>query len=161
MLKDNNPIEILDHPPTPQELADIYMRSEENDPRSLLYNRVSVRPKIPVFKLLLYICLTAGFGVAGYIAAHNLWGKIWLAVICAVAAALLILLLLAKYILIAIVKTYQATAPTRVRNRCRYEPSCSAYMILAVEKYGFLKGFKKGLKRWKGCKPPNGGFDLP
>jgi putative component of membrane protein insertase Oxa1/YidC/SpoIIIJ protein YidD len=34
-------------------------------------------------------------------------------------------------------------------------------MLLAIEKYGLIKGVTKGLKRiWK-CKHPNGGVDYP
>jgi putative component of membrane protein insertase Oxa1/YidC/SpoIIIJ protein YidD len=34
-------------------------------------------------------------------------------------------------------------------------------MLLAIEKYGLIKGIIKGLKRiWK-CKYPNGGLDYP
>ncbi|MBR4863272.1 MAG: membrane protein insertion efficiency factor YidD [Oscillospiraceae bacterium] len=59
------------------------------------------------------------------------------------------------------VETYQAVAPAKTRERCRYEPSCSVYMLQALKKYGFLPGLKKGLKRWRSCKPPNGGIDPP
>lgn len=137
------------------------MRSEENDPRSLFYKRVSARPKIPFFKLILFATLVIGIPIILGVGFYYLFDKFLLALICAVLFCFFIFLLLAKHILIAAITTYQATAPLKVRNRCRYEPSCSAYMILAVEKYGFWKGFKKGLRRWKGCKPPNGGFDLP
>ncbi|MBR2309265.1 MAG: hypothetical protein IKA47_01860 [Oscillospiraceae bacterium] len=30
-----------------------------------------------------------------------------------------------------------------------------------MEKHGFWQGFPKGLKRWRSCNPPNGGFNLP
>ena len=83
------------------------------------------------------------------------------AVVAAMGVLLMTLLIFAKSIAIWSVKIYQALAPQKVRMRCRYEPSCSMYMILCLEKYGFLKGMKKGLKRWGGCKPPNGGYDWP
>jgi len=38
-------------------------------------------------------------------------------------------------ILITLVRFYQSIAPQFVRDRCRFEPSCSNYAILAFEKY--------------------------
>ena len=157
----DNQTEHLDHPPSPEELAEIYMRAEAKDPRSLLYERVLVRPKIPVFRFGIFILLFLGFGTITYMGIGHLYRKQWLALLCTVVIEALLIVLLAKPLLIALVKTYQALASTKVRNRCRYEPSCSAYMILAVEKYGFWHGFCKGMKRWRSCKPPNGGYDLP
>ncbi len=66
-----------------------------------------------------------------------------------------------KRFAIGCVLMYKAYAPMKVRERCRFEPSCSTYMILAIEKYGLIKGFIKGIKRIKRCKPPNGGVDYP
>ena len=43
---------------------------------------------------------------------------------------------------------------------CRFEPSCSVYMMQAVEKYGILRGVWMGLKRLSHCHPFNpGGWD--
>ncbi len=66
-----------------------------------------------------------------------------------------------KKILILIAHLYQKTAPKRIRNSCRFEPSCSEYMILSLNKYGVWKGLSKGLGRLKRCKIPNGGIDYP
>ena len=63
-------------------------------------------------------------------------------------------------ILITIVKFYQKFISIYLGKRCRFYPSCSQYMIDAVEKYGFLKGFFKGIKRILRCHPLNpGGID--
>ena len=153
--------EHLDHPPTPEELVELYMRAEENDPRSLAYKRTLERPKVPVFQLLIYSLMVIGAGMAAYFGAMAVLESIAAAVLFLVAGACVMGLLLAKPILFALIKTYQALAPVRVRERCRFEPSCSVYMMMAVEKYGFFKGFKKGMKRWRSCKPPNGGHDYP
>ena len=120
-----------------------------------------VRPKWAVAQLLLYLLLLCGVGALAHMGLLHTLHLPWLAVTGAVVLPLLAVLLLAKPLLITLVKTYQALAPAKVRRRCRYEPSCSAYMILAVEKYGVWKGLVKGLKRWKGCKPPRGGYDMP
>ncbi|MCQ9618362.1 membrane protein insertion efficiency factor YidD [Paenalcaligenes niemegkensis] len=60
-----------------------------------------------------------------------------------------------------IVNAYRKLAPQRVRQSCRFEPSCSEYCLLAVEKHGFWKGWKMTIKRLIQCKPPQGGTDWP
>ena len=43
---------------------------------------------------------------------------------------------------------------------CIYTPTCSAYMLEAVEKYGLIKGSAMGIKRLARCVPwKKGGFD--
>lgn len=60
-----------------------------------------------------------------------------------------------------IVHVYQHFAPEGLRLRCVYEPSCSEYMILAIEKYGCIRGLWKGVRRLRRCHPPNHGEDYP
>ncbi len=43
---------------------------------------------------------------------------------------------------------------------CKYYPTCSEYTKQAIKKYGFLKGFIKGFKRFLKCNPfSKGGYD--
>ena len=43
---------------------------------------------------------------------------------------------------------------------CRFEPTCSVYMMQAVEKYGALRGMWLGVRRLGRCHPFNpGGWD--
>ncbi len=43
---------------------------------------------------------------------------------------------------------------------CRFEPSCSVYMMQAVAKYGVLRGLWMGLRRLSHCHPFHpGGWD--
>ncbi len=62
---------------------------------------------------------------------------------------------------IKVIKLYQRLAPQKIRDACRFEPTCSNYAILALQKYGFWKGWKMALNRLGRCKYPNGGEDLP
>ncbi len=63
--------------------------------------------------------------------------------------------------IIVLVKYYQKVAPISLRQSCRFTPSCSEYMILAVRKYGVLRGIPKGIFRVLRCHVPNGGYDYP
>jgi putative membrane protein insertion efficiency factor len=56
---------------------------------------------------------------------------------------------------------YKAFAPKSIRKECRFVPTCSTYMIMAIKKYGLIIGVYKGIKRIMRCKPPNGGVDYP
>ena len=66
-----------------------------------------------------------------------------------------------KRILIFTVYLYQRFAPESIRSSCRFTPSCSQYMIIAIEKYGVIIGVIKGLRRLSRCHAPNGGHDYP
>ena len=66
-----------------------------------------------------------------------------------------------RAIIIMLVRLYQHTAPPRLRRSCRFEPSCSEYMILSIQKFGVLVGIKRGINRLMHCRPPHGGVDNP
>ena len=43
---------------------------------------------------------------------------------------------------------------------CKFYPSCSEYMMQAIEKYGCIKGIFLGIKRLLRCHPfAKGGYD--
>ena len=67
-----------------------------------------------------------------------------------------------KYILIHFIKIYQRFKPKKWRGCCIYEPTCSEYGILALKKFGLLKGISVTFKRIKRCDHKHkGGTDLP
>ena len=68
-----------------------------------------------------------------------------------------------KVFFILVLKFYKiAISPFfyAVGVRCKFEPSCSKYMIQAIEKYGSIKGIYLGTKRFLRCNPfSKGGYD--
>ena len=62
--------------------------------------------------------------------------------------------------LIIMVRAYQLGISPYIGAHCRYTPTCSAYFIEAVEKYGALKGGFLAVKRILRCHPfHKGGYD--
>jgi putative membrane protein insertion efficiency factor len=68
----------------------------------------------------------------------------------------------ASYSLILLVRGYQFILGPFLGGRCRFQPSCSQYMILAIRKHGPVFGTCKGIWRICRCHPWNeGGYDPP
>ena len=65
-----------------------------------------------------------------------------------------------KRVLLAPIRAYQRRiSPSRPR-RCRYEPTCSAYAVEAIERHGAARGFLLAAWRLLRCNPfSHGGFD--
>ena len=64
--------------------------------------------------------------------------------------------------LIFAVRLYQVTLSPIFGRQCRFRPTCSHYMIEAVEKYGAIRGGLKGAWRIVRCNPfCKGGWDPP
>lgn len=62
--------------------------------------------------------------------------------------------------LIALVRAYQTVLSPVFGDCCRFTPSCSEYMIEAIELHGALKGTWLGVKRILRCHPwGRKGFD--
>ena len=63
-------------------------------------------------------------------------------------------------ITIALVRFYQLAVSPFFGTNCRYTPTCSAYAIEAIGKYGALKGVWMAIKRISRCRPGGGhGWD--
>ncbi|MBN1856409.1 MAG: membrane protein insertion efficiency factor YidD [Dehalococcoidia bacterium] len=56
-------------------------------------------------------------------------------------------------LVVAAIRTYQRTVSEVTPHRCRFQPTCSEYMLEAVERYGVAKGVWLGLKRLVRCHP--------
>ena len=63
-------------------------------------------------------------------------------------------------LLIFMVMLYRVTLGRMMGGHCRFQPSCSQYMLDAVEKHGPIKGAWRGIKRIARCHPFGGsGYD--
>ena len=62
--------------------------------------------------------------------------------------------------IVGLVRFYQIAISPWMGSSCRYSPTCSQYMIEAVNEWGPLKGFWLGIKRIGRCHPWGGdGYD--
>ncbi len=68
---------------------------------------------------------------------------------------------LIKKVLIFLIRTYQVTiSPRFSHGSCRYTPTCSQYMLEAIEIHGVFKGCLLGIWRIMRCNPfSKGGWD--
>lgn len=134
---------------------------DERDPRSSAYVRVLERPPVHWGRVFAWTVLPFVFTAAllGLAYSLGLSEKACL-VFGAVLLALYGLACLKRGIIGAI-RIYQRYAPACLRNKCRFEPSCSQYMILSLEKYGLIRGLRKGVDRLRRCNVHGGGFDDP
>lgn len=65
-----------------------------------------------------------------------------------------------KKSLLWLIKFYQKYISPLSRPHCRYYPTCSNYMLQAIEKHGPLAGLVMGIARILRCNPfVRGGFD--
>ena len=64
--------------------------------------------------------------------------------------------------LIGAIRLYQITISPILGPACRFEPSCSRYMVASLRKYGLRRGFARGMGRFLRCHPWDpGGYDPP
>ena len=150
-----------------EQLADLQaigaslFEEDASDPRSWNYNRQLIRPAISWMRILAFVALACvGMLVIYHLLVTFSVPQIYACCIC-VACVLILILVCLKRILICFIQIYQRYAPASIRNKCRFEPSCSQYMILSLQKYGTWRGLKKGINRLKRCNAEDGGFDYP
>ena len=65
-----------------------------------------------------------------------------------------------RQIVILPLRFYKRAISPFLPSACRYYPTCSEYMLNAVEKYGVVKGMRLGIGRLLRCHPfHEGGYD--
>lgn len=65
-------------------------------------------------------------------------------------------------VLIDLLLFYQKAISPHLKCTCKYYPTCSEYSILAINKFGCLKGIIKTAYRLIRCNPfSSGGIDFP
>ena len=66
----------------------------------------------------------------------------------------------AAFLVVLAIRIYQVLLSPMLPAACRYQPSCSAYAVEAVERYGALRGGWMAAKRIGRCHPFRpGGYD--
>src|SRR5204863_524007 len=59
-----------------------------------------------------------------------------------------------------VLRMYERWVSPMLPSACRYDPTCSEYMIEAIGRYGVMRGVGKGFLRVLRCHPfHEGGFD--
>lgn len=61
---------------------------------------------------------------------------------------------------IILLRLYRKLAPSALRCRCVFDPSCSHYSELALRQHGLLKGIQLTCQRLARCKSGAGGIDF-
>ncbi|WP_075573098.1 membrane protein insertion efficiency factor YidD [Colibacter massiliensis] len=65
-----------------------------------------------------------------------------------------------RHIFIFFIRLYQMCISPLSLPRCRFYPTCSAYAVEALQKYGVIKGITLSVKRILKCHPfHKGGYD--
>jgi len=68
---------------------------------------------------------------------------------------------LPRALAVAPVRFYQVAISPALPRRCKYYPSCSAYAVTAIRRYGILKGLVLAAWRLLRCNPwSHGGVDF-
>lgn len=63
-------------------------------------------------------------------------------------------------VLLLTLRGYKKWISPLLGERCRFYPTCSEYMYMAITKYGIVKGIAMGLYRILRCNPLcKGGYD--
>lgn len=134
-----------------QKAISIFMTEQEKSRREIV--RPDINPIHGIIKIAAVIC---SFCIVCFVL--NIFH---ISPIYGLLLILFFVLIYAKRTILWMILLYQKFAPEHIRQSCVFEPSCSDYMILAINKYGLLKGMKKGAERLIRCHPPNGGRDDP
>jgi putative membrane protein insertion efficiency factor len=62
-----------------------------------------------------------------------------------------------QWVVIAALRIYKLCISPWLPSNCRFYPTCSEYMLQAVQKYGALRGIWMGIQRLAKCHPFHAG----
>ncbi len=123
------------------------------------------RPEVSLAKGMIPIIFFIVSFIILFLCSHKIAGFLFISEITfkfiLIGVFLIFALIFLKKIIIWSILVYQKFAPSKIRLLCRFEPSCSEYMKIAIQKYGIFYGIYKGIKRLLRCHYPNGGKDYP
>lgn len=139
---------------TDEEIIEAFRNKRKDD-----LKKAVIRPKFGLYKEMLQIVAFSTLIVLAIVFGSSL--QLWQFTILLTIVILLFLITQTKNIILLMIFLYQRFAPKTIRAACLFTPSCSEYMRISVQKYGVFKGVKKGFRRLKRCRPPNGGLDEP
>lgn len=61
---------------------------------------------------------------------------------------------------VGMIRFYQSAISPLLPAACRFEPSCSQYTLIAIQRFGLVKGSFMGMGRISRCHPfHEGGYD--
>ena len=136
---------------------EIYEEEQKSNKRIIIRPEINSKKEIIsiIYKAIVFVLLSIIT-----ISLSLLFNSI-LALIIGIIVVLIFVCLTIKKSIVSLVLLYQKFAPESLREACLFEPSCSDYMLLAIDKYGVIEGVIKGIKRLCRCHQPNGGKDYP
>lgn len=123
---------------------------EKNEP---IVERPNIKPGRGILKILISVMFLGVLSV--------LFNYFRISPVYIILFTVFVVVVNAKRMTVWSILIYQKYAPERIRKSCVFEPSCSNYMIISINKFGLIKGVLKGIKRLLRCHPPNGGIDNP
>ncbi|MFV2058921.1 MAG: membrane protein insertion efficiency factor YidD [Thiohalomonadales bacterium] len=66
-----------------------------------------------------------------------------------------------QQIAVFLIKAYRYLISPMLGSHCRYYPTCSSYALMAIQRFGFLRGGYMSIKRLLRCHPwHEGGVDM-
>jgi putative component of membrane protein insertase Oxa1/YidC/SpoIIIJ protein YidD len=153
-------------------------KTEQNEAEHYVLEKTMFRPSTTFFtvvksgfifitsvfgcSVLLYLLLR--YGIPKFITEfqrllneHTIFAFAGIFAFCIIIGLIIVL----KPMVIGFVHLYQHYAPEELRRQCLFKPTCSEYMLLAIEKYGLLKGISKSIGRFKRCNGTEYRIDYP
>lgn len=156
----------------------IISEEEQKEVEQYVLERELYRPKTNIFTVLKYyfVFLTSIFGITVLfylflrfcfpVIAQSIEQAVierprFTIIVILVACHIIGFIVVLKNMVIGFVHLYQHYSPEHLRRSCLFKPTCSEYMLLAIEKYGFVKGVSLSFKRFRRCNGETYQIDYP